>query len=273
MKLRNLIVAFALALTASAATAQPDGFNYQAVVRNAQGELVSSSDVQLRFTLADDYGTILYQETQKNTTNAYGVVSVVVGTGTPLSGSFANIDWTKGSISMKTEFDPNGGTNYAVIGTTQLQAVPYAEYAKKTNAVVNPKDIQIQATSTTGDDEALFSVKDEEGNVVFAVYKSGVRVYVDDTDNGNKAAKSGFAVTGRAAKDGVASTYFAVNEEGTKVFVDDEDNGKAAKAKFAITSVKSAKDGGSLSDNYLVVNDEGTKVYVDGDDSKAAKAK
>ena len=270
-RIKNFILAVATVLAATVTMAQ-SGFNYQAVIRNAQGDLVAEKPVSLRISLMSG-NTILYKEKQTATTNAYGVVSVVVGTGTPLSGSFSSIDWTKGNISMKTEFDPNGGTNYAVIGTTQLQAVPFSEYAKKTSAVVNPKDIQIQATSTTGDDEALFSVKDEEGNVVFAVYKSGVRVYVDDTDSGNKAAKSGFAVTGRKAKDGEPSTYFAVDNYGTQVYVDgDEDTGKAAKAKFAVTSVKKGK--ATTEDNVFVINEEGTKVFVDDEGSdKAAKAK
>ena len=99
------------------AAAAQSGFNYQAVIRNAQGDLVANQQITLRISLASGANT-LYQERQTATTNAYGVVSVVVGTGTPLSGSFSSIDWSQGNISMKTEFDPNGGTNYAVIGTT-----------------------------------------------------------------------------------------------------------------------------------------------------------
>ncbi|MBO7144234.1 MAG: hypothetical protein J6W13_05330, partial [Salinivirgaceae bacterium] len=63
MKLRNLIVAFAMALTSLAANAQTDGFSYQAVVRNSNGELVSNSQVQLRLTLTSGKTTI-YRETQ-----------------------------------------------------------------------------------------------------------------------------------------------------------------------------------------------------------------
>ncbi|MBR5168546.1 MAG: tail fiber domain-containing protein, partial [Salinivirgaceae bacterium] len=207
------------------------------------------------------------------TSNAYGVVSIVVGKGQVLSGSsFDKIDWSKGGISMKTEFDPDGGETYTEIGTTQLQSVPMAEYAKTTSAVENPKNIKIQATNETGEEDALFEVKDKDGNVVFAVYNDGVRVYVDDTDpnGGGKAAKSGFAVAGRSGKAGEGNTYFAVNDQGTQVYVDDDptDPGKAAKAKFAV-----AGKSGKGDDNYLVINKAGTQIYVDDEDSKAAKAK
>ncbi|MBO7432615.1 MAG: tail fiber domain-containing protein, partial [Salinivirgaceae bacterium] len=158
------------------------------------------------------------------------------------------------------------------IGTTQLRSVPMAEYAKTTSAVENPKNIKIQATNETGEEDALFEVKDKDGNVVFAVYNDGVRVYVDDTDpnGGGKAAKSGFAVAGRSGKAGEGNTYFAVNDQGTQVYVDDDptDPGKAAKAKFAV-----AGKSGKGDDNYLVINKAGTQIFVDDEDSKAAKAK
>ena len=57
MKVKNLFFAMAMALTTMAASAQTDGFSYQAVVRNAQGELISSSQVQLRLTLLSADGT------------------------------------------------------------------------------------------------------------------------------------------------------------------------------------------------------------------------
>ena len=276
-KMHRFILTFAMALCSMATMAQ-NGFNYQAVIRDENGNLLVNQKIALRITLLNGENP-LYQEQQTLTTNAYGAISVVVGTGTILSGtSFANVPWSNGNISMRTEFnpDPDNSSTFDVIGTTLLQSVPVAEYAKKTGEVENPTNIKIQATATTGDEDALFEVNDNDGNVVFAVYKSGVRVYVDDTDNGGKAAKSGFAVTGRKAKDGEASTYFAVDNYGTQVYVDDEGSDKAAKAKFAVTSVKKGKDGETAEvENYLVVNKQGTQVYVDGDEDtgKAAKAK
>ena len=275
-KTHRFILTFAMALCSMAVLAQ-NGFNYQAVIRDGDGNLLVNQKIALRITLLNGDNS-LYQERHTLTTNAYGAVSVVVGTGTILSGtSFANVPWSNGNISMRTEFnpDPDHSSTFDMIGTTLLQSVPFAEYAKTTGEVENPTNIKIQATATTGDEEALFEVKDNDGNVVFAVYKSGVRVYVDDTGTGNKAAKSGFAVTGRKAKDGEASTYFAVDNYGTQVYVDDEGSDKAAKAKFAVTSVKKGKDGDKAElENYLVVNKQGTQVYVDDEGSdKAAKAK
>ena len=39
-------------------------------------------------------GTAVYVETQTPTTNASGLLSIAIGTGTPVNGTFATIDWS-----------------------------------------------------------------------------------------------------------------------------------------------------------------------------------
>ncbi|MBR3567522.1 MAG: collagen-like protein, partial [Salinivirgaceae bacterium] len=131
MKIRNLILTIAATVATLAAVAQTDGFSYQAVVRNAAGELVDNSKVGLRLTLtAGQNGDAVYQETHTPITNSYGVLSVTVGAGTPAKGqSLQNVDWASGDVWMRVEIDPNGGTKYTDMGSTKLQSVPYAYYA------------------------------------------------------------------------------------------------------------------------------------------------
>ncbi|MBO4601875.1 MAG: tail fiber domain-containing protein [Salinivirgaceae bacterium] len=268
-KIRHFLVAVVTLLAATATMAQ-NGFNYQAVIRD-NGEVISNQDVTLRISIMNG-DAVCYQETQKTKTNAYGNITVSVGSGTATIGTFNAVPWATMLLTLKTEVDTDGSGNFVDMGQTPIQPVPFAQYAKKTSEIDNPSEIQIQAKANTGDDEALFAVKDEDGNVVFAVYKNGVRVYVDENDA--KAAKSGFAVAGRKAK-GEGNTYFAVNNEGTQVYVDDEGD-KAPKSKFAVASVKSSsKDGENMYDNYLVINNEGTRVFVNGEDGngKAPKSK
>ena len=262
-KMHRFILTFAMALCSMAVLAQ-NGFNYQAVIRN-NGEVISNQDVTLRISIMNG-DAVCYQETQKTKTNAYGNITVSVGSGTATIGTFSAVPWATMQLTLKTEVDTDGSGNFVDMGQTPIQPVPFAQYAKKTSEIDNPSEIQIQAKANTGDDEALFAVKDEDGNVVFAVYKNGVRVYVDENDA--KAAKSGFAVAGRSGKADEESQYFVVNKEGTKVYVDGE-NDKAAKATFAVASVRKGK---TAEDNMLVISEEGTKVYVDGENDKAAKA-
>ncbi|MFW5645555.1 MAG: hypothetical protein ACOCZL_06545, partial [Bacteroidota bacterium] len=63
-------------------------------------------------------------------TNANGLISLEIGDGVDRFGSFQTIDWGMDSYFLKTETDPEGGTNYSLTGITQLLTVPYAMHAK-----------------------------------------------------------------------------------------------------------------------------------------------
>ena len=61
------------------------------------------------------------------------MVTLEIGTGTVVSGTFASISWGTNAYFIKTETDPAGGTNYTISGTTQFLSVPYALYAATGN--------------------------------------------------------------------------------------------------------------------------------------------
>ncbi len=108
----------------------PQKMSYQAVIRNSTNALVRSSLVGMRISIlqGSSSGTPVYVETQTRTTNVNGLVSLEIGTGTVVTGSFAMINWAVGPYFIKTETDPAGGTSYAIVGTNQLMSVPYALY-------------------------------------------------------------------------------------------------------------------------------------------------
>lgn len=119
----------------------PQSLNYQAVVRNAAGNIISNQIVAARFTIRDGSpnGTILFRETHNVPTNQFGIITVVVGGGNLIQGSFPGINWSQGSKYMQVEIDENAGTNFIDMGTTQLLSVPYALYAETAgNAVTGP---------------------------------------------------------------------------------------------------------------------------------------
>ena len=78
-------------------------------------------------------GTVVYAETHRDTTTTNGLVTVEIGAGTVVSGSFASVNWGQGPYFIKTETDITGGTNYQLISTTQLLSVPYALYAQSSS--------------------------------------------------------------------------------------------------------------------------------------------
>jgi hypothetical protein len=110
----------------------PEGFKYQAVVRDAGNVILNNQAVGMRMTIHQGFvgGTTVYQETFATTTNAYGLVNLEIGSGTVVSGDFSTIDWSTGPYFIETAVDVTGGTSYVVMGTSQLLSVPYALYAK-----------------------------------------------------------------------------------------------------------------------------------------------
>jgi hypothetical protein len=131
--MKRLFIFLIVLIPFSSVIAQfPEKMSYQAVVRNSNNQLVSSQTVGMRISILQGSvtGTAVYEETQTPTTNTNGLVTIEIGGGTVISGTFSIIDWANGPYYIKTETDPTGGINYTVTGTSQLLSVPYALHAK-----------------------------------------------------------------------------------------------------------------------------------------------
>ena len=117
----------------------PELMSYQAVIRNSSDALVKNQSVGMQISIlqGSSTGTAVYVETQTETTNTNGLVSIDIGGGTVVSGDFSAIDWSTGLYFIKSETDPTGGTNYTITGTTQLLSVPYALHAKTADNGLN----------------------------------------------------------------------------------------------------------------------------------------
>ena len=115
----------------------PQTVPYQAVARNTSGNLLANQTVSIRFSIHDTTsgGLVVYQETQSTTTNALGLFTANIGAGTPVTGSFAAINWGSGSKFIQIEIDLSGGSSYANMGTSQMMSVPYAQYAASSGTV------------------------------------------------------------------------------------------------------------------------------------------
>ena len=110
----------------------PDLMSYQAVVRNANGTLISEKPVGIRIRILQktDVGNSVYIETHSANTNKNGLVTIKIGGGTVVSGSISKVDWSKGPYFLQTEIDPAGGSAYSINNVSQMLSVPYALYAK-----------------------------------------------------------------------------------------------------------------------------------------------
>ncbi|MBN1340700.1 MAG: hypothetical protein JXA03_15330 [Bacteroidales bacterium] len=132
---RIIITNLMLVLLLPVFSQPPQAFKYQAVVRNAAGDLIADQNVSFRVSIRDGSPTdaVLYQEIHSAITNQFGLANLLIGEGTPVSGDFTSIDWGSAEKYLKMECDPAGGTAYVEMGTSKLQSVPYALFAGRSN--------------------------------------------------------------------------------------------------------------------------------------------
>ncbi len=145
----------AILLATSVESQVPQSFKYQAVARDGTGNVLSDKMISLKISVLSGSvsGSVIYSEAHKKTTNTFGLFDLEIGKGNVLSGVFSTIDWGNNIWFVKVEFDPNGGTSYQTMGTSQLLSVPFALYAKdvqnNNDADADPTN-EIQTLSISG---------------------------------------------------------------------------------------------------------------------------
>ena len=110
----------------------PQGFKYQAIIRDGGGFVIGNQQIGVRVSILKENptGTTVYSESHTPTTSNKGLINLVIGNGSVISGIFSDIDWASDDFYVKIEVDMTGGTNYEEMGTSQLLSVPYALYAE-----------------------------------------------------------------------------------------------------------------------------------------------
>ena len=141
-----------LLITSSLHAQSPQGIPYQAVMRNADGSVMASSEAVFTFMIHDGtaHGAVVYQERHSLTSNTQGLVSCVVGNGVVSQGNFSQINWGSGAKFLHVML---GSTD---LGTQQMLSVPYALHSSSADNAVNAVSAQTAANgfssvSVTGD--------------------------------------------------------------------------------------------------------------------------
>ena len=130
MKKFYAILCLAIASLTQLQAQAPQGFNYQATVRNSSGDLIVNTNVYFKFNVIQGSNTAvpIFTETHYVPTDDLGQVNLIIGQGTANTGTFSALDWSLGSYYLGIEL--NTGNGYVAMGTTQLLSVPYALYAE-----------------------------------------------------------------------------------------------------------------------------------------------
>jgi len=137
MKKNFLIITFLVLIATNLFAQVPEAVSYQAIVRDANGQILSNANVSLRISIltGNTNGDAVYVENHQVTTNDFGLINLRIGEGAPELGDFSQIEWAENTHFTKIELDIEGGNNYMEIGTSQILSVPYALQAKKAESV------------------------------------------------------------------------------------------------------------------------------------------
>ncbi len=125
-----------------------EGINYQAVLRDAGGNLLNNEDVVVRVGIISGSmtGTLVYEEDHFDTTSTYGLSSFVIGlgttTGTGTTSDFTTIDWGASSHYVNIQIDINNTGTFVDVSTSQFFAVPYALHSKTSDQQYNLSGLQ-----------------------------------------------------------------------------------------------------------------------------------
>jgi len=160
--MKKTILFLAIAICALTTKSQvPSAFNYQAVLRDATGKIISDSELSLRISILQDFetGNTVYSEMHTIKTNNIGLVNLVIGDGTKLAGTFSPEGWGNDKHFLKVEINPDG-KSFIQMGISQLLSVPYAFHAQtvendKVDDADNSPSNEIQTISLAGNELQL----------------------------------------------------------------------------------------------------------------------
>ncbi len=137
---KHLLLSFAFVFCTLALNAQnaPAGINYQAVLRDQQGQIIADQQIRVKVSVNDpEANTAFYSETHRVTTNSAGIFSLVVGGGKAEKGAFKDIPWSTANTWLEVAYDTDNNGSYDITGTTRMLSVPYAFYAERAGSAAN----------------------------------------------------------------------------------------------------------------------------------------
>jgi hypothetical protein len=253
-----------LAMFASLTAQLPSGFNYQAIIRDASGNIISNENITLKLSILDNMDTNVWTETHNVTTNQFGLVSLVVGQGAPAGGkaaTFGDIDWSAGTMKLRTVVTYKSGD--LDMGSSEIWAVPYSLVADRALSLDGDLNkLNIVEDINGANEEALFEVRNNTGQTVFAVYNEGVEIYFDDTDK--KGIKGSFVVRGFGSGKADENNYMILSSDSARIYINNDETDKGIKGSFAVRGFGSGK---ADETDYMILSNDSARIYINNDES------
>jgi hypothetical protein len=174
MMSKNVITVLITLFISIACFAQ-QGINYKAIIKDGNGNILPSQDIEVRFFILKNGGALVYNEDHLTTTGVNGLVVLTIGEGDPGQLQvFNDIDWEAEIYDLRVGVDLELDGTFVYFNDTPFKAVPYAKYAERAatadHVIVKINDL------TDGKSDAA-------GSSIFLGENAGL--LDDETDNHN----------------------------------------------------------------------------------------
>ncbi len=271
-----------------------NGISYQALIINPSGEQLPGVNntnaplanklICLKFSIIDSNSNLEYIETHKITTDAYGIVNLIIGTGDQIGGyasTFSNILWNNTAKNLKVDLDVNANCTYFIeISNQPFTYVPFAYYAANTNikeaTTISTGIVQLSGdlggTGTTAtapiiSNNAITSAKILNGAVTPIKIAPGTNNTVLITDaTGNVAwvDRASFgAVSDQITIEGAGTTTNPFKVKDLGIITAKLANGAVTTPKLADAAVTTTKIASGANNTVLVTDATGNVAWLD----------
>lgn len=229
LKKLTISIAFVLLGAISVYAQVPQGFNFQAVARDASGQLLVEQNLGVKVSIlkGSETGTVAYSETHAVTTDAMGLIKIIIGEGTAEADAFNTVNWGNDNYFVKLAVDVTGGTEYEDLGVTRLLSVPYALVAENVlNSTGGSMGLNIDIDTANPDTSFIVNLTGNEGPEdvakamqVFGNSSGKNRVFVAEAKEPETSTASQYAIIGDAGGPGTGSHIgvlaSAINDDAT----------------------------------------------------------
>jgi hypothetical protein len=256
----------------------PQGFNYQAIARDGSGIALANQALPVRIAIQTSLtgGTLIYEELFSSvTSNQFGLISLVVGTGTQTGGSaasFSAIDWKAQTLFLKTTIQ-YPGTTWTTMGTSQIWAVPYSLVA---NDIVTKQTLSLTGTNLSisgGNSVSLVAGTNQWQTNGTNVYRATGNVGIGTTNPISKVVVQPDASWDDntalfEVRNKIGVPVFAVYNNGIRILVDNT-IGKGIKGGFSIGGYDQTKAGKTV--DFMTISPDSVRFNINNSSSKGIK--
>ena len=236
--------------------------NYQAVILDPKaidipgvsiiGQPLYKGNVCLRFSLLNAQGGLDYEETQQITTDAYGLVNVLIGAGnqaqsrnsTSTYKSFDSVVWTSNVKSLQVSVSYDGCNNFNMVSSQALNYIPYALYAE----AVDYKNVRDAPTK-------LSQFANDAG---YLIPKDLDPVKADIKSNTSQIAMANQTIIdNKKISDGA---FLIINQSITSLDTKVADNKKSSDATFLVVNQSISSLDAKVAENTMAIKENTSSI-------------